>query len=82
MAPGQQCDAGRHQTVQCRHQVQVVAGEPALAGHSRVSIVRAHLLEMMGDHVAAGAEFRAAAAKTLNLPERQYLQARAARLDV
>jgi predicted RNA polymerase sigma factor len=60
--------------------LEVVAGEPALAGHSRVSIVRAHLLEMAGDKEAAGQEFRAAALKTLNLPERQYLQSRAARL--
>ena len=58
-----------------------VASEPALAGHSRIAIVRAHLLQMVGDHEAAREQFHLAAARTLNLPERQYLQARAAGLD-
>jgi RNA polymerase sigma factor (sigma-70 family) len=53
--------------------------DPALAGHHRVHAVRAHLLEMAGEREAAGAEYRLAARRTLSLPERRYLEARAAR---
>ncbi|KAA0935888.1 RNA polymerase sigma factor, partial [Streptomyces apricus] len=49
------------------------------AGH-RLDAVRAHLLERAGDTAAARAAYRAAAGKTLSLPEQHYLQARAARL--
>jgi RNA polymerase sigma factor (sigma-70 family) len=52
-----------------------------MAGHHRVQAVRAHLLEMAGDHAAAGAGYRAAARRTTSLPEQRYLEARAARLD-
>ncbi len=55
-------------------------GEPALAGHHRVEAVRAHLLEMAGDYQAAGTHYRLAARRTLSLPERRYLESRAARL--
>ena len=51
-----------------------------LTGHFRVDAVRAHLLEMAGDADAAAAHYRAAAAKTTNLPEQRYLTRRAARL--
>jgi predicted RNA polymerase sigma factor len=51
-----------------------------LAGHHRLDAVRAHLLEMAGEHQAAIAQYRAAAGRTTNLPERNYLVTQAARL--
>jgi RNA polymerase sigma factor (sigma-70 family) len=51
-----------------------------LGDHHRLHSVRAHLLEQAGDAQAAMAEFRAAAARTTNLREQQYLVTRAARL--
>jgi predicted RNA polymerase sigma factor len=48
-----------------------------LAGHHRLDAVRAHLLEMAGDHAEARAAYRAAARRTTSLPERRYLEARA-----
>jgi RNA polymerase sigma factor (sigma-70 family) len=56
-----------------------VEADPALAGHHRVHAVRAHLLEMAGEPEAAAAEYRVAARRTLSLPERRYLESRAAR---
>jgi RNA polymerase sigma factor (sigma-70 family) len=53
--------------------------DPALAGHHRVSAVRAHLLDIAGDHEAARIEFRLAAQRTLSIPEQRYLESRAAR---
>jgi RNA polymerase sigma factor (sigma-70 family) len=52
-----------------------------LAGHHRLDAVRAHLLEMAGDHQGAIAHYRAAASRTTSLPEQRYLIARAARLS-
>jgi predicted RNA polymerase sigma factor len=51
-----------------------------MAGHHRVDAVRAHLLEMAGDLDAARAGYRRAAHRTTSLPERRYLEARAARI--
>jgi RNA polymerase sigma factor (sigma-70 family) len=51
-----------------------------LAGHYRLDAVRAHLLEMAGDHQAAIAHYRAAAGRTTSIPERHYLITQAARL--
>ncbi|MFD9359227.1 RNA polymerase sigma factor [Streptomyces sp. NPDC060031] len=51
-----------------------------LAGHHRLDAVRAHLLEMAGDRPAARAAYARAAGRTLSIPERRYLRARAARL--
>jgi predicted RNA polymerase sigma factor len=51
-----------------------------LAGHHRLDAVRAHLLEMAGDHAAAIAHYRTAASRTTSLPEQRYLIARASRL--
>jgi RNA polymerase sigma factor (sigma-70 family) len=51
-----------------------------LAAHHRLDAVRAHLLEMAGDPAAARASYRAAARGTTSLPERRYLEGRAARL--
>jgi RNA polymerase sigma factor (sigma-70 family) len=54
--------------------------DPALAGHHRVHAVRAHLLDTAGDRPAARAEYELAARATLSVPERRYLESRAARL--
>jgi RNA polymerase sigma factor (sigma-70 family) len=51
-----------------------------LAGHHRLAAVRAHLLEQAGDHDAAIAHYRAAAGRTTNIAERNYLITQAARL--
>ncbi len=51
-----------------------------LAGHYRLDAVRAHLHEMAGDHQAAIAHYLAAAGRTTSIPERDYLNTRAARL--
>jgi RNA polymerase sigma factor (sigma-70 family) len=51
-----------------------------LGDHHRLHSVRAHLLEQAGDARGAIAEFEAAAARTTNLRERDYLMTKAARL--
>ena len=55
-------------------------GDRRIAEHHRMDAVRAHLLEMAGDFPAAEKHYRAAAGKTVNLPERNYLLIQAARL--
>jgi RNA polymerase sigma factor (sigma-70 family) len=51
-----------------------------LTGHYRLDAVRAHLLELAGDHQAAIAYYRKAADRTTSIPERNYLITQAARL--
>ncbi|HVQ95688.1 MAG TPA: DUF6596 domain-containing protein [Mycobacteriales bacterium] len=51
-----------------------------VADHHRLDAVRAHLLELAGDHAAARASYRAAARRTTSVPEQRYLRARAAAL--
>ncbi|HEY1336410.1 MAG TPA: sigma-70 family RNA polymerase sigma factor, partial [Bryobacteraceae bacterium] len=58
-----------------------LARDPRLAGNHRLDAVRAHLLEKAGDPAAALVHYRAAAAKTSSLPERNYLLTQAARLS-
>ncbi|MEV7967720.1 sigma-70 family RNA polymerase sigma factor [Sphaerisporangium sp. NPDC088356] len=55
-------------------------GDERLAGHHRLDAVRAHLLEMAGEHGAARDRYRAAARGTTSIPEQRYLETRAARL--
>jgi RNA polymerase sigma factor (sigma-70 family) len=58
----------------------MVAGLDAdgrLAGQHRLEAVRAHLLEMAGDLMAAAEAYRLAAQRTTSMPERRYLQGRA-----
>jgi len=52
--------------------------DPALCGHHRVHAVRAHLLDMAGEHEQARTHYRFAAIRTLSIPERRYLESRAA----
>ncbi len=61
-------------------QLDAAEADPALAGHHRVDAVRAHLLEMAGEHTEARDHYRRAAARTLSVPEQRYLESRAARL--
>jgi len=51
-----------------------------LARHHRLDAVRAHLLELAGDYAAARTSYRTAARRATSLPERRYLEARAAHL--
>jgi RNA polymerase sigma factor (sigma-70 family) len=51
-----------------------------IADDHRLHAVRAHLLEMAGDRVAARDAYLAAAQRTTNLPQQRHLHARAARL--
>ncbi|HEV2778929.1 MAG TPA: sigma-70 family RNA polymerase sigma factor [Actinophytocola sp.] len=55
-------------------------GDDRVSGHHRLHAVRAHLLELAGDHAAARAEYLRAARRTTSLPEQRYLENRAARL--
>lgn len=55
-------------------------GDDRLARHHRLEAVRAHLLQMAGEHEAACVHYRIAASRTTSTPEQQYLLARAARL--
>jgi predicted RNA polymerase sigma factor len=48
--------------------------------HHRLDAVRGHLLERLGDRDAARAAYQRAARRTTSLPERRYLESRAARL--
>jgi predicted RNA polymerase sigma factor len=52
-----------------------------ITGHHRLPAVRAHLLEMAGNHQAAIKHFRTAADRATSLPERNYLITQAARLS-
>ena len=51
-----------------------------ISGHYHLEAVRAHLLEMAGDHRGAIAHYQVATARTTNIPERNYLMTQAVRL--
>ncbi|WP_034263100.1 RNA polymerase sigma factor [Actinospica robiniae] len=51
-----------------------------MAGHHRLHAVRAHLLEMAGDHSRARESYREAARRTASEPERRFLESQADRL--
>jgi RNA polymerase sigma factor (sigma-70 family) len=55
-------------------------GDERMAGNHRLESVRAHLLELAGDHAAAHGCYLRAAAMTASLPEQRYLTLRAAAL--
>jgi predicted RNA polymerase sigma factor len=61
-------------------QLAAAGTDPALTGHHRVDAVRAHLLDLAGDREAARTHYELAARRTLSLPERRYLESRAAHL--
>ena len=54
---------------------------PAMRRHHRTHAVRAHLLELAGDHEGAEAEYRTASRLTTSLPEQRYLNRRLAALE-
>ncbi len=58
---------------------ELAAGD-RLTGHHRLAAVRAHLHELAGDADAARRDFETAARHTTSMPERRYLEGRAARL--
>ena len=60
--------------------LRILDEDPRLAGHHRLDAVRAHLLEMAGDHQTAIKHYRIAAGRTTSIPERNYLLTQAARL--
>ena len=60
--------------------LRTLEADERMAGHHRLDAVRAHLLEQAGEHRAARESFRTAARRTTSLPERRYLEDRAARL--
>jgi predicted RNA polymerase sigma factor len=60
--------------------VDAIESEGRLTGHHRVDAVRAHLLEMAGQPELAVRHYLAAAERTTNIPERNYLMTRAAEL--
>jgi RNA polymerase sigma factor (sigma-70 family) len=61
-------------------QLAALDADPRLAGHHRLDAVRGHLHERLGDRERAIAHYRAAAARTASIPERDYLLLKAARL--
>jgi RNA polymerase sigma factor (sigma-70 family) len=61
-------------------QLKDLEADPRMSGHYRLDAVRAHLLEMAGEYTRAIAHYRAAAERTMSIPERNYLITKAARL--
>jgi RNA polymerase sigma factor (sigma-70 family) len=57
-----------------------LAGDDRIAAGHQFHAVRAHLLELAGDHAAAREAYQEAARRTTNLPQQRYLNTRAARL--
>jgi predicted RNA polymerase sigma factor len=58
-----------------------VSADERISTSHRLASVRAHLLEMAGDHDAARAGYQEAARRTTSEPERRHLLTRAARLE-
>jgi RNA polymerase sigma factor (sigma-70 family) len=58
----------------------VLDRDPRITGHYRLDAVRGHLFERMGHREAAIEHYRMAAARTTNIPERNYLMTQAANL--
>jgi RNA polymerase sigma factor (sigma-70 family) len=57
-----------------------LAADDRLASSHRLEAVRGHLLELAGDARGARASYLEAARRTTSVPERRYLESRAARL--
>jgi predicted RNA polymerase sigma factor len=58
----------------------VLDGDARIRGHYRLDAVRAHLFELAGEADRAISHYRAAAERTMSIPERNYLTTKAARL--
>jgi RNA polymerase sigma factor (sigma-70 family) len=63
-------------------QLAVLDRDDRVRSHYRLDAVRGHLYERAGDKERALAHYRAAAERTLSIPERDYLLTKAARLAV
>ncbi|MQA89203.1 MAG: RNA polymerase sigma factor [Gemmatimonas sp.] len=61
-------------------ELDVLAADRRIRGHYRLDAVRAHLLEKAGDDEGAVRYFLTAAGRTASGPERDYLNAKAARI--
>ena len=61
--------------------LETLDADPRLAATHRVDAVRAHLMEMAGDREGAIEHYLKAANRTASLPERNYLQTKAAKLS-
>ena len=61
-------------------QIEALDADSRVAGHYRLDAVRGHLHERLGDVERAIAHYRAAAERTMSIPERDYLTLKAARL--
>lgn len=59
--------------------IDALDGDARIAGHFRTAAVRAHLHEMSGNFEAAERQYRAAAAETRSIPERDHLLLKATR---
>jgi RNA polymerase sigma factor (sigma-70 family) len=60
--------------------LETLDADQRMAGQHRLEAVRGHLLELAGDRDGALRSYRLAARRTTSLPERRYLDGRAARL--
>jgi len=83
IAPGPMVTLNRIVAVAMVHGAQTALAElaaaeadPALASHYRIHAVRAHLLDLTGDHATAREHYHLAAQGALNLPEQRYLESR------
>jgi RNA polymerase sigma factor (sigma-70 family) len=61
-------------------QLAALDADARIAGHYRLDAVRGHLFELAGNRERAVAHFRAAAERTANMAERNYLLTKAARV--
>jgi predicted RNA polymerase sigma factor len=69
-----------HGAVKGLELLDAISSDGRLANHHRLDSVRAHLLELAGDYGGAIRSYRSAAARTGNLPERNYLLTQAGQL--
>jgi RNA polymerase sigma factor (sigma-70 family) len=71
-----------HGAVRGLELLEELEADSRLANHHRLFAIRAHLLELGGDFAGAIVNYRAAAAKTRSMPERNYLLTQAAQLEL
>jgi len=69
-----------HGPVEGLEQLEALDADARIRGHYRLDAVRGHLFEKAGDHERALTHYRAAAERTTSIPERDYLNAKYARL--
>ena len=67
-----------HGPIEALGQLDRLEQDPRITGHYRLDAVRAHLLQLSAQFDQAEKRYRAAAERTANLPERDYLLMKAA----